>query len=175
MAYVKLDTGILDSSLWFERPIREVFITALLMAEPYELMQPAEQIAVRTLKPTGFIVPAGWYGLVRAAGIGIIGRALVEHEEGLAALESLGAADPQSRSKAFGGRRLVRVDHGYLVLNFIAYREKDHTTAERSRRYRQKKQLEAGGRAQAKAAPRGRRQDERLRNRSREGMYIPPK
>lgn len=157
MAFVKLDTGILNSSLWWERSIREVFITALLMAEPVELLEPAEQLTVRTMEPTGYMIPPGWYGLVSAAGVGIIGRALVETEPGLAALEALGSADTQSRSKDFEGRRLVRINHGYLVLNFIKYREKDHTTAERSRRYRQKKQAEAAKTKEARPARAGRR------------------
>ena len=143
MAFVKLDVGILDSSLWWERAVREVFITALLMAEPYESLEPMEQLDVRNMKPTGFIVPPGWYGLVQAAGVGIISRALLDKEEGMKALEILGSVDTESRSKDFGGRRLVRVDGGYIVLNFIKYREKDHTNAERQRRFREKKKAEA--------------------------------
>jgi hypothetical protein len=87
-------------------------------------------------------VQPGWYGLVPAAGIGIINRALLEKEEGMKALEILGAEDKESRSKDFGGRRLVRVDGGYIVLNFIKYREKDHTNAERQRRFREKKEAQ---------------------------------
>ena len=34
---------------------------------------------------------------------------------------------------------MIRVDGGYLIMNYLAYREKDHTTAERSRRYRERK------------------------------------
>ena len=34
---------------------------------------------------------------------------------------------------------MIRVDGGYLIMNYMAYREKDHTTAERSRRYRERK------------------------------------
>ena len=49
MPFVKLDCGMLDSTLWFEREAREVFITALLMAEPIELTSDTPQIAVRAL------------------------------------------------------------------------------------------------------------------------------
>lgn len=139
MAFVKLDVGILDSSLWWERVQREVFITALLMAQPYELEQPAPQLDVRTMVPTGFIAPPGWYGLIEAAGVGIVSRAGVGKEEGMVALEVLGGIDSESRSKDFEGRRLIRVDGGFLVLNFIKYREKDHTNALRQRKFRQKK------------------------------------
>ena len=139
MAFVKLDTGILDSTLWVERECREVFITALLLAEPFELEQNSPQFEIRTLAKTGFEVPPGWYGMVRAAGVGILRRAMVEHEVGMAALEKLGAADPESRSSDFEGRRLVRVDGGFIVLNFMKYRDRDHTAAERAKRYRERK------------------------------------
>jgi hypothetical protein len=146
MAYVKLDTGILDSTLWVERECREVFITALLMAGPREFMEPQPQIEVRSLELTGFVAPAGWYGFVEAAGIGIVRRAMVDPEAGLAALEKLGAPDPESRSKKHDGRRMIRVNGGYLVLNFIEYRDRDHTAALRAQRYRDKKASEASRR-----------------------------
>lgn len=136
MSFVKLDTGILDSTLWLNRDERDVFVTALLMAEPMEIEQPVEQIAADKLEMTGFVVPAGWYGFIRAAGPGIVRRALVAAEDGIAALIRLGSPDPESRTPDHGGRRLVRVDGGYLVLNFMRYRDKDNTMAERSRRYR---------------------------------------
>ena len=139
MPFVKLDCGMLDSSIWVDREARELFITALLMAVPYEAKEPLETYGVMELKPTGFMVPPGWYGKVNAAGIGIVRRALLDDEPGLRALVRLGEPEPQSRSSDFEGRRLVRVDGGYIVLNFWAYRAKDHTSAERSKRYRAKK------------------------------------
>lgn len=102
-------------------------------------MEPVKQIEVRTLDYTGFEVPAGWYGFVPAAGVGIVRRALVSPESGMSALEALGNEDIESRSSDFGGRRLIRMDGGYLVLNFMKYRDRDYTTAERSRRYRERK------------------------------------
>ena len=57
MSFVKLDCGILDSSLWPDREAREVFLTALLMAKPRVLKEPMAQIEVRALAPTGFVVP----------------------------------------------------------------------------------------------------------------------
>lgn len=147
MVFVKLDKGILTSTLWPDVPAREVFITAMLMAEPFELEQPIEALRVRAIEPLGFTVPKGWYGFVAAAGIGIIRAAMVDTEEGLLALERLASPDPESRTPDFEGRRMVRIPGGYLVLNYDRYREKDHSTAERSRRYRAKK-------AAAKAATR---------------------
>jgi hypothetical protein len=141
MAFVKLDTGILESTLWLDRSAREVFITALLMASPHEIQKPIAQFEVRSLTQTGWEVPIGWYGLVDAAGPGICRRAGIELELGMAALDRLGAADPESRSTDFEGRRLVRVDGGYVVLNYMKYRDRDHGAAERMRLYRARKSV----------------------------------
>jgi len=110
-----------------------------LMAEPHEVREPMPQLDVKTMKETGFVVPPGWYGLVEAAGVGIIRRAGMEIESGMNALERLGQPEQDSRTPDFEGRRLVRVNGGYIALNYAKYREKDHTAAERSRRYREKK------------------------------------
>jgi hypothetical protein len=136
MPFVKIDTRILDSTLWADIPAERIFMAALCMAAPHELIEPAPQLDVRTLDKTGWVVPAGWYGFIQAAGAGIIRRALIHEEVGFAALERLGAPEPGSGSAAFEGRRLVRVDHGYAVLNYMKYRERDYSAAERSARYR---------------------------------------
>lgn len=145
MAFVKLDTKVLDSTLWIHRDQREVFITALLMAEPFELTAPAPQLegANSSIVETGFVVPPGWYGFVPAAGPGIVRRAGLntedEHRAGMEALKMLGQADPDSRSAEHEGRRLVRIDGGFLVLNYMKYRDKDHTAAQRQRRLRERR------------------------------------
>lgn len=139
MAFVKLDCGMLDSTLWIDRAARELFITALLMAEPFELVKSVPQINVRDLDETGFVVPPGWYGFVPAAGSGIVRRAGMEAEPGLMALERLGQPESESRTPDFDGRRMVRVNGGYIILNYDKYRSKDHTAAERARRYRERK------------------------------------
>ena len=139
MSFVKLDCGMLDSTLWVDREARELFITALLMAKPIELREPMKQIDVRSLELTGFEVPPGWYGFVEAAGTGIVRRAGMDSEAGLNALERLGSPDNESRTPDHEGRRLVRVDGGFISLNYDLYRTKDHNNAERCRRYRQKK------------------------------------
>jgi hypothetical protein len=139
MAFVKLDTAILRSTLWFERLQRELFITALLMAEPFEAREKMPQIEIRSLKETGWQVPRGWYGFVSAAGVGIIRMAAIDEadtEAALDALEKLGSPEGTSRSMDFDGRRMVRVDGGFVVLNYMKYRDKDHSAAERQRRYR---------------------------------------
>ena len=141
MAFVKLDTGILDSTLWIERDQREIFITALLMAEPREFSEPIRQIKIGELEWTGFEAPPGWYGFVPAASFGIINRAGVEKESGMEALRKLGDPESESRSKDFEGRRMIRMDGGFVVLNYMKYRDKDHTAAERQRRLRARRKV----------------------------------
>jgi len=136
MAFVKLDSSILTSTLWVQRDCREVFITALLMAEPFEATEPMRQIEVDSLEFTDFYVPAGWYGLVPAAGPGIVRMAGLKPATGIEALRQLCAPDPESRSQDFDGRRMIRVNGGYLILNYIKYRDRDHTNADRQKRYR---------------------------------------
>jgi hypothetical protein len=138
MPFVKIDTQILNSTLWFEKDSRTIFITALLMAEPKEFDSAQSEIATRTLDHTGFEVPPGWYGFVPAAGSGIIRRAMVDAEDGYIALEKLASPDIESRSKEFQGRRMVRVNGGFVILNYMKYRDRDYSAAERARRYRQK-------------------------------------
>lgn len=145
---------MLNSSIWPEKAQRDIFITALLMAEPFELREPAPQIMVHEIKATGWTVPPGWYGFIPAASLGIIHRAMVEREEGLRALHELGEPDQNSKSKKFEGRRLVRVDGGFIALNYIEYRERDYTAAERSKRWRERKRQKAmEDEAKAKGGP----------------------
>jgi hypothetical protein len=139
--FVKLDTGIVDSTLWVHRNQRDIFLTGLLMAQPWETTVPVEQLEVQSLRPTGFVVPAGWYGLIPAAGIGIIRRSLLSEKQGYEALEALGRPDLESRSDEFEGRRLIRIDGGYLVLNFMKYRDRDYGAAERMRRLRERNKV----------------------------------
>ena len=139
MPFVKLDVGILDSTLWIEKDQRDVFLTALLMAEPREFKEPLQQIEVDSMALTGFKAPPGWYGFVAAAGGGIVRRSLTEHFSGMKALRALGSPDVESRSKDFEGRRLIRIDGGYAILNFMAYRDRDYGAAERMRRMRERR------------------------------------
>jgi hypothetical protein len=149
MAFVKLDCGVMRSSLWPNLPGRNVFLTALLMAVPLKLHDEAPQLHIRSLEPTGWTVPPGDYGFVNAASTAIVQQSGIELEQGLEALERLGEPEAESRSAAHGGRRLVRVDGGFIVLNFQVYREKDHSAAKRQREYRER---QADLRAKKRAA-----------------------
>jgi hypothetical protein len=119
MPYVKLDTGILDSTLWLsDANVRVVFITMLAMAKPD--------------------------GVCEATAPGIARRANLSIESVRSALRELEAPDEDSRSLDQEGRRIVRVDGGYFIVNYEKYRQKDHTAAERKRKERaQRKAKEA--------------------------------
>jgi hypothetical protein len=136
MSFAKIDCGILDSSIWFDRDARDIFITAILMAEPREYLEPVPEIAIGSLELTGWEAPPGWYGFVKAAAGGIIDRAKLDRASGTAALIKCTSPDLESRSLKFDGRRMIRVEGGFIVLNFKKYRDKDHTAAERQRRLR---------------------------------------
>lgn len=144
MPFVKLDCDILDSSLWLFDPERILFLTALCMAVPMEVDKPLRQIPVGSEELNDdFTVPPGWYGFVRASPLALIQRARVaENKEridaAIEALIALGDIDPDSRSKDFDGRRLVRVDGGFIVLNLMKHRDHDYKNAERQRRWRQR-------------------------------------
>ncbi len=138
MAFVKLSCKMLDSSIWPDKDARDVFITALLMASPYELDKPKAQISVFDLTKTGWSVPAGWYGFIEGAGIGIVNRAMIERKRGMAALQRLCSPEQDSSSIDYDGRRMARVDGGYIILNYMKFRERDETAADRMRRYRKR-------------------------------------
>lgn len=130
MPFVKIDTGILDSTLWDDVDGRNVFLTAVFMAVPRELTAPMPELRIDSTEPTGWQVPPGWYGFVPAAGPRIVHRSGLSLEAGMAALARQAAPDPHSGTPDFDGRRLVREDGGYIVLNFMLYRERDYTTAQ---------------------------------------------
>lgn len=145
MAFVKLDCGMLDSTIWVDREAREIFITALLMAVPLELSEPTEQLEVSSLNEAGYTIPPGWYGFVPAAGPGIVRRAGLEKDSGLAALVRLCSPEDESRTPDHGGRRMARIDGGYIILNFDKYRQKDHSNAERQKRFRERRRNSVTG------------------------------
>ena len=112
MSYVKLICNILDSTLWVENSdTRVVFITMLAMSD-------SEGVCMSTAP-----------GIARRANISIssVRKALV-------ILES---PDTDSRSTNDHGRRIERIDGGYRIINYLAYRNKDHTAALRQRKRRE--------------------------------------
>ncbi len=141
MPFVKLDKGMLTSTIWCLRPDMEVFVAALLMAEPRELAEPVPTIEIGSLDDGGWVVPPGWYGFVPAAGPGIVRTAMVSQKEGMEALRRLASPEAESRSQDFDGRRMVRIDGGFIVLNFMKYRDFDHSAADRMRKLRERRKM----------------------------------
>ena len=115
MSFVKLDCGILDSSLWASPPeVRLTFLTMLAMAQAD--------------------------GLCRSTAPGIARRANLPLDDVRRALAVLEGPDADSRDKT-DGKRVERVEGGYQVLNYTHYREYDFTAAARMKKYREKKKL----------------------------------
>jgi hypothetical protein len=139
MAYLKLDKEIVTSSLWIDSDVALLFITALLLARLREFSEPMPQLRVDALEETGYVVPPGRYGYLSVAGSGLIRAAAMPQDRGMVALKALGEPDQDSRSQEHAGRRLVRINGGYIILNFERWQGKDHGTAERQRRFRERK------------------------------------
>lgn len=113
MPFVKLDCGILDSSLWSEKSdVRVVFLTMLAMASAD--------------------------GFVGATCPGIARRANLPEASVRTAMRRLEAPDMDSRTRTEDGRRLVRVDGGFRIVNYTAYRDRNYTGAARQKRYRER-------------------------------------
>ena len=113
MAFVKLDCGILRSTIWdLDAETCKVFITLLAMARPS--------------------------GLVDCCSPGVAHEARLSIERTEECLAILESPDPRSRTKSDNGRRIERTEEGYLVLNYPKYRERDHTNAERQARFKSK-------------------------------------
>ena len=96
--YVKIYGSILGSSVWAEAPTtRIVWITMLAMADAT--------------------------GKVEASVSGLARFANVTMAEARKALEALAAPDEDSKSKEYEGRRVKPTDGGWLILNYLKYRE----------------------------------------------------
>jgi hypothetical protein len=118
--FVKLFGAILDSSIWAEdNDTRILWITMLVMADAN--------------------------GVVRASGSGIAHRARISEAAFRKALKTLEAPDLDSKNQDFGGRRVEKVEGGWLVLNYKKYREirtqEQMRAAERQQRHRAKEDV----------------------------------
>lgn len=113
--YTKLFGSLVTSSIWCEDDkTRLVWITMLALSNRD--------------------------GLVEAAVPGLAAAARVTVEECRMALSKLQAPDPDSRSTEFEGRRVERVDGGFLILNHSKYGEM--LSLEARREYNRQKQVE---------------------------------
>lgn len=113
-----------------------------MMARPVHFQVARPAIELDSTKQAGWSIPPGEYGLIEAAASGILNRAQIPlnlRSEGHAVIKALCSPDPESKSLALDGRRLVRIEGGFVVVNFRKYRDKDHTGAERQAEYRKRK------------------------------------
>jgi len=122
MGFTKLDSGIIDSSIW-SAPLatRVVWITFLAKADSKGM------------------VSASCSGMQRASNVG--------QEEFELALKSLESPDPDSRSPENEGRRIGKVEGGWLVFNYPKYRAFSYSgskEAEKKRKQRQKRRGQKG-------------------------------
>lgn len=115
--FAKLDSGIVDSTLWMkDHDVLRVWVALLAKCDSY--------------------------GIVRASvpAMAHLCRVTVERFEQI--VRELTAPDPYSRTPDHGGRRLEAVEGGWVLLNYVAYRElgqrKAGSHAERQARYRQR-------------------------------------
>lgn len=96
--FTKLFSTIITSSIWSEdSDTCKVWITLLALSD-------AE-------------------GFVSASVPGVANAARLDNEKTRAVLKVLESPDPDSRSVAFDGRRVEKVDGGWLILNYVTYRE----------------------------------------------------
>lgn len=123
MHFTKLFSCILDSSIWeLDQEARLLWITLMSMADVE--------------------------GIVRAVPAGLARRARISQEGCEAALALFLAPDPDSRSMREEGRRLLKVDGGWLLVNHTYY--KGLMSAEATR---EKDRVRAALRRQNKASP----------------------
>ena len=116
--FVVIDSEILSSSIWSEPAhVRLVWITLLILCD--------------TEGYVGAAVP----GIAHAAGV-----TLSDAED---AIERLQRPDPYSRTQTSEGRRLVRDERGWRVLNFIEHVDRlsaeRRKSRERVRRFRERR------------------------------------
>ena len=96
--FTKLFSSIIASTIWCESPeTKVVWITMLAMADQN--------------------------GVVNASAPGLAAMAQVGFESVIKALQCFEAPDEYSRSTEFEGRRIQKVDGGWLILNYQKYRE----------------------------------------------------
>lgn len=102
MGFTKLDSGIVDSSIWSQPyATRIVWVTMLARSDPF--------------------------GFVGASVIGLARSANVTVPECEAALIHLQAKDPDSRSPEFDGRRIETCERGWRILNYVTFRNKTYS------------------------------------------------
>jgi len=114
MGFTKLDSKIIDSSIWSESVFtRVVWISILAKCDHI--------------------------GFVACSRSGLLRSCNIPEKEFDEAIKSLESPDPDSRTPDFEGKRIEKVEGGWIVLNYLKYREFSYSSnpeSERKRRYR---------------------------------------
>jgi hypothetical protein len=130
MAYVKLFGSILTSTIWRESPqTRVLWITMLALADRD--------------------------GVVEASVPGLADLARLSVEDCRRALEVLEGPDPDSRTQIRDGRRIQRVQGGWQVVNYEAYRDRQtaEDVREKARLRQQRKRQRDASRSSRSVTP----------------------
>lgn len=139
MSFVKLHSDTLKSTIWKDPAAFRIFVAAMMSSRPTTFEQPQPILEVDSLEETGLAVPAGAYGFARVSGPWLVEQARCRDEsEAWDALRRLCGPESESKSEILGGRRLARINGGYVVVNYMKYRENDSTAAARQRRLRER-------------------------------------
>jgi len=104
MGFTKLDSCILDSSVWFESVYTRVVWVA-------------------------FLAKADANGFVAASYQGMQHASNVPADEFGKAVKVLESPDPDSRSPEHDGRRIEKVEGGWVVLNYRKYRQYSYSNS----------------------------------------------
>lgn len=117
VGFTKLQSSIIQSTIWrADKDTKILWITMLALSDKD--------------------------GIVEGSIPGLADSARLSIEETEKALQNLMAADPYSRSKESGGRRIEEIDGGWFIINYQKYRAP--TSTERVRKHRKNKKKEVG-------------------------------
>lgn len=99
----------------------------------------------------GFLALADQHGVVLGTPKRMAEILRVPYEDFEAAMEKFTSPDPESSSPENEGRRVAKIDGGWLVLNYVKYRARaesgEGSRAPYYREYRARKKAEAQGKA----------------------------
>jgi hypothetical protein len=115
MGFTKLDSGIVQSSIW------------------------SESLATRVLWVT-MLAMANHVGFVGASRSGLVRTANIPEDDFDEALVCLSSPDPDSRTPEHDGRRIEKIDGGWNILNYRKYRDFTYSDSPEAIRKREKRQ-----------------------------------
>ena len=127
MGFAKLDQGIVNSTIWVQPP--DVLKTWIW-----------------------FLSQADRHGVVRVAAPALAMTCMVPLDRMREILALLEAPDPDSRTSAHEGRRIEKIEGGWLILNYLAYRQQRDTDERREYQQAWDRANRPSGHARRKAA-----------------------